>query len=98
MLFCFVGNTFRKSDSCECGLCGLGVVGGEGAGREKEKEEEEEEGEEKEEEEEGELGREGGRQDLICQEDYRLSSQKLLVWSCIYSVQYDSHTEKCGHN
>ena len=82
MLFCFVGNTFRKSDSCVCvcvwGLCGLGAAGGEGAGREKKKEEEEEE-EEKEEEEEGELGREGGRQDLICQEDYRLSSQKLLV-------------------
>ena len=47
---------------------------GERAGREKKEEEEEEE-----EKEEEELGGEGGGQDLICQEDYRLSYQKLLV-------------------
>ena len=92
MLFCFVGNTFRKSDVCVCWFVYVWErerERGERAGREK-KEEEEEEGEEKEEEE---LGGEGGGQDLICQEDYRLSYQKLLVWSRVCSVQYDSHTE-----
>lgn len=93
MLFCFVGNTFRKSDVCVfvglC-MCEREREREERAGREKKKEEEEEEGEEKEEKE---LGGEGGRQDLICQEDYRLSYQKLLIWSRICSIQYDSHTE-----
>lgn len=36
-----------------------------------------------------------GREDLICQEDYRLSYRKLLVWSwCVCREHYGSQTQK----
>lgn len=84
MLFCFVGNTFRKSDPF---VYVREREREERAGREKKKEEEE--GEEKEEEE---LGREGGRQDLICK---IIHSATKSCWSEAISVVFSMiHTQK----
>lgn len=81
MLFCFVfvGNRFKKIRAKTVHVCW--EVGGErerGGGRKK-KEEGEGEGRKKgRKKKDGRAGREGDREDLICQ-DYRLSYKKLVV-------------------